>query len=75
MLTYLVLVHAPYPDDGVPSGGEEPVQSRIQLERVHPVSIVLFHLISNDIGHLAHREGSEHTYFLVHMLSPMHSHG
>lgn len=63
--SYLVLVHTPYPDDGVSSSGEEPVQRRIQLERIHPVSIVLFHFISNDIGHLTHREGNEQG---VHLL-------
>lgn len=52
---YFVLVDAPYPDDGVPSSGEEPVQRRVQLEGIDPVAVVLLHLISNDIGHLEHR--------------------
>lgn len=53
---YFVLVDAPYPDDGVPPCSEEPVQSRVELECIHPVSIVLLHLISNDIWYLEHRE-------------------
>lgn len=57
---YLVLVDAPYPDDGVPPSREEPVQRRVQLQRVHPISIVLLHLVSNDIGHLKHKDQGEH---------------
>ena len=56
-----MLVDAPYPDDGVSPSGEEPVKSWVELESIHPISIVLLHLISNDIGHLTHREGSEQT--------------
>lgn len=49
---YFVLVDAPYPNDGVSSSSEEPIESRVQLQRIHPIPVVLFHLISNDIGHL-----------------------
>lgn len=55
-----MLVDTPYPDDRVPPSSEEPVQRWVQLECIHPISIVLLHLISNDIGHLKHSENSEH---------------
>lgn len=54
-----MLVDAPYPDDRISSGGEETIKSRVQLQRVHPIPIVFFHLISNDIGHLKKRERGE----------------
>ena len=53
-MNYFVLVDTPYPDDGVSSSSEEPVQRRVELECVHPIAIVLLHLVSNDIGHLQH---------------------
>lgn len=49
---YFVLVDTPYPDDWVSPSSEEPIESRVQLQCIHPISIVFFHLISNDIGHL-----------------------
>lgn len=49
---YFVLVDTPYPNDWVSSSSEEPIESRVQLQRIHPISVVFFHLISNDIGHL-----------------------
>ena len=52
-----MLVDTPYPDDGVSPSSEEPVERRVQLECVHPISVVLLHLISNDIGHLQHKKG------------------
>lgn len=51
-----MLVDAPDPDDGVSSSGEEPVESRVQLQGIHPVPIVFFHLISDDIGHLKQKD-------------------
>lgn len=56
---YFVLVDTPYPDDGVPSSGEETIQRRVKLERIHPIPIVLLNLISNDIRHLEHGEENE----------------
>lgn len=67
MKLYFVLVHTPYPDDGVPSSREEPVQCRVQLERVHPISVVLLNLISNDIRHLKHKEVSMHSQPLCYL--------
>lgn len=57
---YFVLVDTPYPDDWVSSSSEEPIESRVQLQCIHPISIVFFHLISNDIGHLKQTETSAH---------------
>lgn len=56
---YFVLVDTPYPDDRVPSSSEEPIQCGVKLERVHPISIVLLHLISNHVRHLKHLEQAE----------------
>lgn len=53
---YFMLVDAPYPDDRIPSSSEEAVQCRVQLECIHPISIILLHLISNDVGHLANEK-------------------
>lgn len=55
MRIYFVLVDAPYPDDWVSPSSEEPVESRVQLQCIHPIPIVFFHLISNDIRHLKQR--------------------
>lgn len=60
MILYFVLINAPYPDDRVSSSCEESVQRWVQLKCIHPVSIILLHLISNDIGHLPHRGASEY---------------
>lgn len=50
--TYFVLIDAPYADDGVSSRGEQAVQSRVQLQGVHAVPIVLLHFISDHVGNL-----------------------
>lgn len=51
-IQYLMLVHAPYPDDWVSSGCEEPIERRVELESIHPISVVFLHLISNDVRYL-----------------------
>lgn len=49
---YFVLINTPYSNDRVSSCCEESVQSRVKLEGVHPISIILFHLVSNNVGDL-----------------------
>lgn len=53
---YFVLINTPYPDDRVSPCGEEPVQRRVELEGVHPIPIILLHLVSNDVGDLWHEK-------------------
>lgn len=49
---YLVLVDTPYPNDRVPASGEETIECWVELQCIYPISIVLLHLISNDVRHL-----------------------
>lgn len=49
---HLVLIDAPYPDDGVSAGCEKSVQGGVQLQGIDSISIVLLHFISNNIGNL-----------------------
>lgn len=47
-----MLVDAPYPNDGVSASREEAVQGRVELQGVHPIAVILLHLIPNHIGYL-----------------------
>lgn len=51
-LPYLVLTDTPYSYDGVSTGREESVKCWVQLQGIDPVSVVLLHLVSNNIGNL-----------------------
>lgn len=64
---YFVLVDTPYPDDWVSPSSEEPIESRVQLQCIHPISIVFFHLISNDIRHLKQKETSASDCYHNHL--------
>lgn len=58
---HLVLIDAPYSDDGVPPCGEEPVECWVQLQGINSISIVLLHFISDNIGNLADTNKSQGT--------------
>lgn len=67
-----MLVDTPYPDDGIPSSSKEAVKRRVQLECIHPIAIVLLHLVSNNIGHLKHKEeGREKSSQIASLISPL----
>lgn len=59
---YFVLVDTPYPDDWVSSSSEEPIESGVQLQRIHPIPVVFFHLVPNHIGHLIQKETSARSH-------------
>lgn len=72
-----MLVDAPYPDDRVSSSSEEPIESGVQLQRIHPISVVFFHLVPNHVGHLMQKgtsvtiaRVSTRTHFRVHVSEP-----
>lgn len=60
-----MLIDAPYADDGVSARGEEAVQSGVQLQGVHPVTVVLLDFVSDHVGNLkAHSDTPLHSTFI-----------
>lgn len=62
---YLVLVDTPYPNDRVPASGEETIECWVELQCIYPISIVLLHLISNDVRHLRDKTPDEFIFFCI----------
>lgn len=47
-----MLIDTPYSYDGVSTGREKSVKCWVQLQGIDPISVVLLHFISNNIGNL-----------------------